>query len=72
MSKIKLSEPELLVEFIAEQSQYSPDFRALVLRIYTENQGDISQTCALCCISERTLRLWIDSWNSDETDKKKV
>lgn len=71
-TKMNLDQPELLQEFIEEQTQYSADFKALVLRIYTENGGDISQTCTLTRISERTLRLWIQAWNEAQQDKKKV
>jgi transposase-like protein len=68
---MKLDEPDLLKEFIAEQNQYSADFKALVLRLYVENGEDIAQTCQLSGISERTLRSWISIWNGSQSDNKK-
>ena len=69
---MKIEQAELLLEFLAEQKQYSADFKALVLRLYENNRGDILQTCALSGISERTLRLWISAWNQAGEAKKKA
>ena len=66
-----LETPELLVSFLSEQSSYSADFKALVLRIYSSNKGNMAETCALCGISASTLRLWIQAWNEGGEQKKK-
>ena len=68
---MELKEADLLVSFLSEQPSYSADFKALVLRIYATNGGDIAKTCATCGISPATLRLWIQAWNEAGGEKKK-
>ena len=69
---MRLSSPELLTEFLEEQRVYSADFKALVLRIYVENQEDIAKTAKLTGVCERSLYHWVSSWNASGDDKKKV
>jgi len=68
---MKLEEPELLADFLGEQKQYSADFKALVLRLYKSNGGDITRPCALSNIFEQTLCLWISAWNQASGGAKK-
>lgn len=69
---MNLDEPELLQEFIEEQTQYSADFKALVLRFYVQSGDDIAQTCQFSRVSERSLRLWIKAWNAAQSEKKSL
>jgi len=68
---MELKDPDLLVSFLSDQPSYSADFKALALRIYSTNGGDIAKTCATCGISSNTLRLWIRAWNEADKEKKK-
>ena len=54
--------PHLLAEFIQEQPAYSPDFKALVLRLLDEQQ-DIARVSALTLVPQRTLYAWLEQWN---------
>ncbi|MBC8082485.1 MAG: helix-turn-helix domain-containing protein [Hymenobacter sp.] len=62
-----VEEPHLLAEFIQEQPSYSPDFKALVLRLLDE-QRDLTRVSALTLVPERTLYTWLEEWN--RTKKK--
>jgi transposase-like protein len=62
-----VEEPHLLAEFIQEQPTYSPDFKALVLRLLDEQQ-DIARVSALTLVPQRTLYTWLEQWN--QTKKK--
>lgn len=69
---MKLDSPELLDEFLQEQPSYSPDFKALVLRVYAKNGFDINRAVSLTGVPERTLYSWVSSWNQAPGDKKKL
>lgn len=62
-----IEDPHLLTEFIEEQPAYSPDFKALVLRLLHE-QNDIEQVAQLTRVPPRTLYNWVNDWN--QTKKK--
>jgi transposase-like protein len=57
-----IEEPHLLAEFIDEQPAYSPDFKALVLRLLDQQQ-DVEQVAQLTRVPLRTIYTWIDTWN---------
>lgn len=62
-----IEDPHLLTEFIEEQPAYSPDFKALVLRLLDE-QNNIEQVAQLTRVPPRTLYHWVEDWN--QTKKK--
>ena len=62
-----VEEPHLLAEFIQEQPSYSPDFKALVLRLLDQQQ-DVEQVARQTLVPTRTLYTWLDQWN--QTKKK--
>ena len=57
-----VEEPHLSAEFIEEQPAYSPDFKALVLRLLDQQQ-DVEQIAQLTRVPPRSLYNWIDTWN---------
>lgn len=63
---MKLKYRELLDEFLEEQSSYSADFKALVLRIYVREGEDIAKTVSLTGVSETSLRNWVSQWNAGQ------
>lgn len=69
--KMKLTSPELLDEYLSEQSRYSSDFKALVLRVYVKEGGDLDKTLHLTGVPRRTLYSWIETWNMEKENKKK-
>lgn len=68
---MKLDEPEILDEFLQEQTDYNASFKALVLRLYVEQGEDIAKTAKLSGISEGTLRNWLSCWNQTQSERKK-
>jgi len=62
-----VDEPHLLAEFIQEQTSYSPDFKALVLRMLDQQQ-DVEQVALKTLVPARTLYTWLEQWN--QTKKK--
>lgn len=68
---MKLTSPELLDEYLSEQSRYSSDFKALVLRVYVKAGGDLDKTLHLTGVPRRTLYSWIETWNMEKENKKK-
>lgn len=62
-----VQDPHLLVEFIQEQTSYSPDFKALVLRLL-DKYDDIEQVAQETTVPVRTLYNWLNEWN--ESKKK--
>ena len=66
---VKIDEPNLLDEFLSEQSEYSEDFKALVLRLLHQSGGHIEQVSDATGVPSRTLYAWVEKWN---TAKKKA
>lgn len=62
-----VEDPHLLVEFIQEQTSYSADFKALVLRLLDRHK-DIEQVAQETTVPIRTLYNWLNEWN--ESKKK--
>jgi transposase-like protein len=60
-----VEEPHLLAEFIQEQPSYSPDFKALVLRLLYQ-QDDIEQVARQTLVPVRTLYNWLEQWNQQK------
>ena len=66
MRKI-VQDPHLLDEFIQEQASYSPDFKALVLKLLNQDKN-IEQVAQQTTVPIRTLYTWLNEWN--ESKKK--
>ena len=60
---VKIDEPNLLDEFLSEQSHYSEDFKALVLRLLHQSGGHIAQVSESTGVPSRTLYAWVEEWN---------
>jgi transposase-like protein len=69
---MKLTNPEIVDEYLLEQKSYSSDFKALVLRIYVREGENIAKTVDLTGVPQRTLYAWIWAWNEAKEDKKKL
>lgn len=57
-----VEEPHLLDEFMREQSAYSPDFKALVIKLLDQHQN-VEQVAQLTNVPTRTLYNWLNDWN---------
>jgi transposase-like protein len=68
---MKLDDPEQLDEYLRERKGYSPDFKALVLRLYHERNGDAAGISLLTNVPLRTIYSWVDEWNRSGGQKKK-
>lgn len=62
-----VEDPHLLDEFIQEQPTYSPDFKALVIKLLDQHQN-VEQVAQLTNVPTRTLYNWLADWN--ESKKK--
>lgn len=60
-----VEDSHLLAEFIQEQPSYSPDFKALVLRLL-DQQNDIEQVSQQTLVPTRTLYTWLEQWNQQK------
>ena len=57
-----VQDPHLLDEFIQEQPVYSPDFKALVIKLLHQQQH-VEQVAQLTNVPVRTLNNWLNDWN---------
>ena len=64
MRKI-VQDPHLLDEFLQEQTRYSPDFKAFVLKLLDQH-GNIEQVAQQTAVPIRTLYNWLDEWNASK------
>jgi transposase-like protein len=69
---MKIDDASILKEIIEEQNTYSVEFKALVLRLLHNNEGDVKKTSEQSCVSERTIYEWSKRWNSNLESKKKL
>lgn len=60
-----VEDPHLLDEFIQEQPTYSPDFKALVIKLLDQQQ-DVEQVAQLTNVPTRTLYHWLNDWNQSK------
>ena len=57
-----VEDPHLLDEFIQEQTSYSLDFKALVLKLL-DQQHNVEQLAQQTAVPIRTLYKWLHEWN---------
>jgi len=63
---MKLKHSDQLKEFLDDQKEYSPEFKALTLRYYQENGEDLEKTATFSGVSVRTLYRWVTHWNNSQ------
>ena len=63
----QVDEPARLQTFMNNRSQYSDDFKALVLKLIHQGQS-VEETAQLTGVSQPTLYEWLANWNK----KKKL
>jgi transposase len=66
--RLKIDEPELLTEFMAEYGDNNSDFKALVLRLVVKIEN-VEKVSTLTGVATSTIYDWIADWN---VKKKKV
>lgn len=69
---MRVDDADLLDEVLAETPSYSPDLKALVLRMVHQQQGDLEAVANQTGLSKSTLYSWLTEWNlTQQTTKKK-
>lgn len=69
---MQVDDADLLDEFLEEQSVYSADFQALVLRMVSFQNGNVQQVSQQTGVAISTIYSWLSDWNETQRlDKKK-
>lgn len=65
---VSIDESEQLDEFLQEDIvSYSPDFRAMVLKMVSQGRS-VEEVAKFACVSRQVVYRWIADWNT----KKKL
>ena len=68
-----VDDADLLTEVLNETTDYSPDLKALVLRMIHQHKGDIKAVAQQTGLPTSTLYGWLGQWNqAQRTTKKKT
>lgn len=68
---MRVDDADLLDEVLAETPSYSPDLKALVLRMIHQQQGDLDVVARQTGLSKSTLYSWLAQWNLGQRTAKK-
>jgi transposase-like protein len=66
-----VDDAELLDEVLDETVDYSPDLKALVLRMVHQQQGNVETVATQTGLPLSTLYQWLSRWNQQQKDLKK-
>lgn len=70
---MRVDDADLLSEVLAETPTYSPDLKALVLRMIHQQAGNIETVATQTGLPKSTLYSWLAEWNLvQRTAKKKA
>lgn len=70
---MRVDDADLLDEVLAETPSYSPDLKALVLRMIHQQQGNLDVVATQTGLPKATLYSWLAGWNlAQRTAKKKL
>ena len=68
---MRVDDANLLTEFLDETPNYSPDLKALVLRMIHQQQGDLEAIATQTGLPKSTLYHWLAQWNQAQQKAKK-
>ncbi len=68
---MRVDDADLLDEVLAETPSYSPDLKALVLRMIHQQQGNLDVVATQTGLSKATLYSWLADWNLAQRATKK-
>lgn len=68
---MQVDDVDLLDEVLAETTDYSPDLKALVLRMIHQQAGNIETVATQTGLSLSTIYQWVSRWNQQQQDLKK-
>lgn len=68
---MRVDDPGLLDEVLTQTIDYSPDLKALVLRMIHQHQGDVEAVATQTGFSLSTIYQWLSRWNQQQQDLKK-
>ena len=68
---MRVDNAELLDEVLTETVDYSPDLKALVLRMIHQQAGDVEAVATQTGLPLSTIYQWLSRWNQQQKDLKK-
>lgn len=68
---MRVDDAELLTEVLDETLDYSPDLKALVLRMVHQQKGNVEVVATQTGLPLATLYQWLSRWNQQQKDLKK-
>lgn len=69
---MQVDDADLLDEFLEEQTVYSADFQALILRMVSFQTGNVQNVSQQTGVAVSTIYSWLSGWNKTQRlDKKK-
>lgn len=68
---MRVDDAELLDEVLDETVDYSPDLKALVLRMIHQQKGNMEAVATQTGLPLSTLYQWVSRWNQQQKDLKK-
>jgi transposase-like protein len=68
---LRVDDSDLLDEFLAEQTVYSADFQALILRMVNHQSGNVEWVCQQTGVPLSTIYGWLNNWNKTHRLEKK-
>lgn len=68
---MRVDDVDLLDEVLTQTTDYSPDLKALVLRMIHQQAGNIETVATQTGLSLSTIYQWVSRWNQQQQDLKK-
>jgi len=68
---MRVNDADLLDEVLAETTDYSPDLKALVLRMIHQQEGQLEMVAQQTGLPLSTLYRWLKQWNEQQRPAKK-
>lgn len=67
---MRVDDADLLDKVLTETTDYSPDLKALVLRMIHQQAGNMETVATLTGLPLSTIYQWVNRWNQQQGVKK--
>ena len=68
---MRVDDADLLDEVLTETTDYSPDLKALVLRVIHQQAGNVEAVAIQTDLPLSTIYQWLSRWNQQQQALKK-
>lgn len=68
---MRVDDANLLDEVLTETTDYSPDLKALVLRMIHQQAGNLEMVASQTGLPLSTVYQWLSRWNQQQQELKK-